>query len=63
LTPASKKAKSLLARFKVELVRCKNCSGGYLDPSLVTGAGNKAVARSLGKIELAPEFVHNLTAG
>jgi hypothetical protein len=63
LRPASKKAKSLPARFKVEMVRCKNCAAGYLNPSVVTGSGNRVTAQSLGKIELAPDFVRSVTEG
>src|SRR5438094_9783577 len=49
LKSASKKAKSLPARFKVELVRCKRCATGHLNPSLVTGSGNRVASQSLGK--------------
>jgi hypothetical protein len=63
LKVGSKKAKSLPARFHLQLVRCTCCSSGHLEPSIVSGRGRSTHTQKLGSMALSPEFVRAYVSG
>ena len=56
-----KSAGKLLRRLEVHLMFCPLCSTGRLQPAWLTGQGKQLTRTALPKVDLAPEFVREVT--
>jgi hypothetical protein len=61
-TPEKKAAAKLPRRVLVSLIRCPNCSNGYLGATMKSGQGNQVKVVQVSKKELSPEFVRAFEA-
>jgi hypothetical protein len=57
---AGRAANKLPSRVRVGLVRCRQCSSGYLQPSVVTGQGQGIRVKALERYGLQPDAVRIL---
>jgi hypothetical protein len=55
--PDARAADRLPARLRVGLVRCRQCSDGYLQPSMITGQGRGIKVKALARVPLQSDAV------